>query len=324
MIEHKTKPLVSIVMPVYNRDKYVATAIESILAQTFHDYELIVVDDGSTDGSAEIIRGYLDDERIRYVYQENSGSPSLARNSGIALTQGEWVAFLDSDDVWSEDKLAQQIALVNQCEELASPLDLVVGDYSIFSKGKQEQASFFSRFKVWKLLDLEQASHHDAGYSFQRESFLSALYQRGFAMTQAALVRRRLLIEVGCFNSSYIYAEDTDLWLTVAERGRVGVVNTPVFEYHQHEGSITAQPKERFYLDTIAVLTKHRNYAHGVGLKTPKLSQRIVNYRLGYARLLIVNKNYRQSLVEILSSLPHLFTKDNSRALFACFKQLAK
>jgi glycosyltransferase involved in cell wall biosynthesis len=98
-------PLVSVIIPVYNRDRYLAEAIESVLAQTYPAIELIVVDDGSSDRSAEIAQSYP----VIYHFQPNGGIGS-ARNAGIALATGEFLAFLDSDDIWVTDKLAKQMA----------------------------------------------------------------------------------------------------------------------------------------------------------------------------------------------------------------------
>jgi glycosyltransferase involved in cell wall biosynthesis len=98
-------PLISVIIPVYNRECYLAEAIESVLAQTYSAIQLIVVDDGSTDRSAEVAQKYP----LTYQFQPNGGI-SAARNAGIALATGEFLAFLDSDDIWVTDKLANQMA----------------------------------------------------------------------------------------------------------------------------------------------------------------------------------------------------------------------
>lgn len=100
------KPTVSVVIPTYNRAKYVTETIDSVLSQSYTDYEIIVVDDGSTDNTREALAPYMD--RIRYIHQQNSGV-SAARNRGIKAARGKWIAFLDSDDIWLPEKLAVQI-----------------------------------------------------------------------------------------------------------------------------------------------------------------------------------------------------------------------
>jgi glycosyltransferase involved in cell wall biosynthesis len=100
--------LVSVIIPVYNCERYLAEAIESVLAQTYRPIEIIVVDDGSTDGSAEVVKAF--GSSVHYCYQANSGIGG-ARNKGINLARGNFLAFLDADDLWVEDKLMQQMAV---------------------------------------------------------------------------------------------------------------------------------------------------------------------------------------------------------------------
>ena len=99
------QPLVSVIIPVYNREKFLAEAIDSVLAQTYRPIEIIVIDDGSTDKSGEIARSYAE---TKYIYQDNQGV-SVARNIGVDAAQGEFLAFLDSDDMWLHNKLETQI-----------------------------------------------------------------------------------------------------------------------------------------------------------------------------------------------------------------------
>jgi len=99
-------PDISVIIPTYNRDEFVTKAVDSVLSQSYTSYELIVVDDGSTDNTREVLKPYMD--RISYIYQENAGV-SAARNAGIMAASGRWIAFLDSDDTWMPDKLARQI-----------------------------------------------------------------------------------------------------------------------------------------------------------------------------------------------------------------------
>ncbi|MFC1852053.1 glycosyltransferase family 2 protein [candidate division CSSED10-310 bacterium] len=101
----KNKPLVSVIIPVYNREQYVAEAIESVRQQTYRNFELIIVDDGSTDNTHHIVRSI---KEVRYIHQPNQGVAG-ARNTGIAAAQGEFLAFCDSDDVWPDHKLKTQL-----------------------------------------------------------------------------------------------------------------------------------------------------------------------------------------------------------------------
>ena len=116
----ESKPLVSVVIPVYNGERYLADAVESVLSQTHQPIEAIVVDDGSTDGSADVVKGFA--PLVRYCFQPNSGV-GAAMNRGIDLAQGTFIAFLGADDLWVGDKLALQMAVLEGDPEL----DMVFG-----------------------------------------------------------------------------------------------------------------------------------------------------------------------------------------------------
>src|SRR5262249_2428536 len=107
--------LISCIVPVFNGERYLREALDSILAQTYQPLELIVLDDGSTDGTAALVAGY--GERIRYLWQANAGEAG-ARNRGLSIAQGEFVAFLDADDLWHPEKLRRQLARLHDRPEL--------------------------------------------------------------------------------------------------------------------------------------------------------------------------------------------------------------
>ncbi len=105
--------MVSIIIPTYNRADLLERAIKSVLAQTFTNWELLIIDDGSTDNTKSIIEKYLSDKRIKYIYQENKG-PGAARNNGIRQAGGEFIAFLDSDDSWKTEKIEKQVKILEE------------------------------------------------------------------------------------------------------------------------------------------------------------------------------------------------------------------
>ncbi|MCP4399598.1 MAG: glycosyltransferase family 2 protein [bacterium] len=124
-------PLVSIIIPVYNCERYLAEALESVFAQTYRPIEVIVVDDGSTDNSANIAKHFAPD--VHYCYQSNAG-PGAARNRGIMLAQGTFLAFLDADDLWVKDKLALQMKVFDEQPEV----DMVFGHAKQFYSSEVE------------------------------------------------------------------------------------------------------------------------------------------------------------------------------------------
>jgi glycosyltransferase involved in cell wall biosynthesis len=308
-------PLISVIMPVYNRQYSVSAAIESVLTQTFPDFELIVVDDGSTDASPEIITSYLGDHRLHYQRQKNSGRPSLARNTGLQLARADWVAFLDSDDQWIPDKLFRQVALLEKCQQVNLQVDLIIGDYEVHVGNEVKYPSFFTAFNVDKRLQGATSHEFSEGRVFARKPFLKALYGLGFVATQAALVSRKLLNESGGFDSELIFAEDNDLWLTIAEQGTVGCVNGITYRYFHHDNNITSSKSEQYFTDTIRVLERHQQTAKKLGLTTSPIRERSANYYLALCRLHFANHRWSQGCAALCKSLPGLTSWRNWRQL---------
>lgn len=106
--------LVSIIMPSYNTAKYIAESIRSVLVQTYENWELLIVDDCSTDNTDEVIKPFLEDERIKYLKNEKNSGAAISRNKALREAKGKWIAFLDSDDLWDSEKLAKQIAFMQE------------------------------------------------------------------------------------------------------------------------------------------------------------------------------------------------------------------
>lgn len=199
------KPWISVIIPVYNGEKYLAEAVGSVRAQRYAPLEIIVVDDGSTDGTAGVVRGLGDD--IRYVYQPNAG-PAAARNHGLRLARGEIIAFQDADDVWTEDKLAVQVALLAQ----DAGRDAVVGRVQFFC-----------------------IPEDDAAHTRQ---FLSSPPR--FWGTQNTLIRRPAFDMVGWFDERLRCHEDVD-WHTRARdlERTIYAHDDLVLLHRRHAGNLT-------------------------------------------------------------------------------------
>ena len=207
-------PLVSVVMPAYNQGAFIGEAIRSVLKQTFEDFDLHVIDDGSTDDTPEIVKGF-DDERLRYFRQENGGL-SAARNAGIARSKGEFIAFLDSDDVWLPDKLARQVRAMRanpNCGLVACNFRHV-GDHSFVDKA-------FLRSNV------------PTGKVFEK------LLHAGFILPSMAMARRSAFEKVGLFDVDLRRCEDYDLWLRITHDFEFEHVEQVGGLYRVHAASMT-------------------------------------------------------------------------------------
>lgn len=205
--------LVSVVIPTYNRKDYVQEAINSVLAQTYTNYEIIVVDDGSTDGTGEVLQARYGD-RIRYVWQINQGE-SVARNQGIAKTQGEYIAFLDSDDLWLPDKLERQISFLQSSPEVG----MVSGQAWVIDENGDRHGE-----------QLLGARPDMPG----RLTLQELLLQNQIAGPSTVMVRRSVLQMTGGFDPQIKYGEDWDLWLQVIRLTLVHVMNTPLSCIRRH------------------------------------------------------------------------------------------
>jgi glycosyltransferase involved in cell wall biosynthesis len=198
-------PLVSVIIPTYNRAHVLTRAVKSVLNETFRDFELIVVNDGSTDSTLAVLEKF--DHKLRVVSQPNGGV-SAARNTGIARAQGELLAFLDSDDEWMPDKLARQTAMIDP----SKPFFICHTDELWLREGKQVPQKGIHR--------------KQGGWFFERA------LERCLISPSSVMISRSLLDEVGMFDENLCAAEDYDLWLRITAFLPVDFVPEPLVVKH--------------------------------------------------------------------------------------------
>ncbi|MBE0534890.1 MAG: glycosyltransferase family 2 protein [Phycisphaerae bacterium] len=230
---------ISVVIPAYNCGKYLARAIDSVLAQRRAADEIIVVDDGSTDNTAEVAARY--GGRIRFLQQANAGA-SAARNTGIEAAMGEWVAFLDADDEWLPTKLQMQAAVLERHPQLA----WATGNYIGCTCLTEQRSAHVPVEKARALTRGEEVV-----------DFFGATVKDIWGCTDTMLVRRHALLEAGLFTPGLAWGEDFDMWWRIAYRyPKIGYVAEPLAVYHLDvEGSVI-----RTYQDaaaTCALIERH-------------------------------------------------------------------
>jgi glycosyltransferase involved in cell wall biosynthesis len=210
------RPRVSVLTAAYNGEALIGDALASLSAQTFREFEAIVVDDGSTDGTASVVaEAAAGDDRIRLVRQGNGGTQA-ARNAALAAARGEWVALLDQDDVWKPEKLGVQVALA----ESDPAANLIFTNYETWEEGRPLVARYARPDKV---------PEGDVAVALTR----GCLFQASTVM-----VPRALAVELGGFDVELRNAGDWDLWLRMAERGiRVRGTLTPLMLYRVWGGN---------------------------------------------------------------------------------------
>jgi glycosyltransferase involved in cell wall biosynthesis len=201
-------PTVSVIIPTFNRSKLVINAIQSVLCQTYQDYEIIVVDDGSTDDTAEALKPYMD--RIRYVYQTNLGA-SAAQNKGVQLARGNWISILASDDLWLPTKLEAQL---NAVASLGKDFGACFTNCDFFGNTHVTPSAF------------EQAGlHEEVPFGPLEEPFKVILAPHAAIYVQSLLVLRSLVEYPNGFDERIVVAEDTDLLFRLAFNTKFCFVN---------------------------------------------------------------------------------------------------
>ncbi|HEX5431353.1 MAG TPA: glycosyltransferase [Bryobacteraceae bacterium] len=206
---------ITAVIPTYNRALLLRRAVESVLAQTYPVSEVIVVDDGSTDNTREVVESF--GGRIQYVYQENAG-PSAARNNGIRRASGDWIAFLDSDDCWLPDKIRLQVEAVKRNSSAA----LVYGSaWLILPDGARNLIGAADPKRLWPALRCSNL----------------------ITSASCVLVRKEVLIRAGGFREDLRVGEDWDLWTKLASRYSFAAVNEPVLNYSVTPNSLSQDPE---------------------------------------------------------------------------------
>lgn len=194
---------VSIIIPTFNRRDYITTALDSVLAQSYKDYEIIIIDDGSSDDTKEVLKPYQNN--IRYFYQDNRGIPAT-RNKGIREAQGDYIAFLDSDDYWLPEKLKRQIECFKQNPHhgmVATRCSSITPDGRFRKKNRPGKSG-------WVLTDLFKAN---------------------FIRTSSAMIKKECFEKVGLFDESLPECEEYDLWLRITKHYPIGFINEPLTVY---------------------------------------------------------------------------------------------
>jgi glycosyltransferase involved in cell wall biosynthesis len=227
-------PRIGIVIATYNYGRFLTAALDSVLAQTLASWEAVIVDDGSTDETVDVVRPYLSDPRIRYHRTEHVGQPQ-AKNIGIQLTSAPLVAFLDADDLWLPEKLERQIALFDHDPELGVA-------YSARSWMDENGHA----------LDRPKPTLH-RGY------VLPQMFKDNFVCFSSAMVRRAIFTEVGMFNEQIPLAIDYDLWLRIAVQHRFDYVNEPLVAYRTGHANLSRRAEERL-LVALEIMRRFLNH----------------------------------------------------------------
>ena len=244
-------PLASVIIPTYNAEKFIANALDSVFTQTYRPIEILVVDDGSTDRTAEIVQNYQTSKtnktnetnktNLIYIHQQNSG-PSRARNTGIKAAKGEYIAFLDADDLWTKNKLEKQIKLFKQDPRI----DVVFTDAKVtrFKNNKIQENIMFQKNRLNKEF---------FGHDFIVINPLEKLLKINFMLTPCVVVKKSCFKNSIFFNEKRRYVEDWELWLKMSVYYTFGYVNE-VCVHVKDEGDGLSADASKMVLSMIEVI----------------------------------------------------------------------
>ena len=270
-------PKVSIIIPTYNRANLLSRAIKSVLNQTFKDFELIIVDDGSTDNTRQVVEGFQKrDPRIKYIWQENFGGPAKPINAGLKVAQGEYIAFIESDDEWLPEKLERQL--------------------EIFQNSKKEDLGFVG----CNVLIVNEKTKTTKVYNilnYDNKILEKLLAGEFFSNFSTHMVKREVMNIIGLLDENLKLSADQDICLRIAKRYNFDFVSTPLIKYHVHEENISMKSSYNKQLtDWLYILRKHQ----GLYKRYPKIYSHVLR---GLGALYILSGNCKQSRQYFLRSI---------------------
>ena len=240
-------PTVSVIIPTYNCASYLGVAIDSALAQTYQNVEIVVVDDGSTDDTRRLLAPYGD--KISYYYENQSGVPA-ARNVGVQHAQGDLIAFLDADDIWFPEKLSTQVGALLQFPEAG----LVFSDKRAFDAGGVIIDAYFHSLGNW--FERHRIGKTDVAYGWLYRELLNA----NDITTSSALVRKDVLEKVGPLDEILRMGDDYDLWLRIAREYKLIFINQVLTEYRVQPNGLSGCVDIRHYRWASARIKVHEKH----------------------------------------------------------------
>jgi glycosyltransferase involved in cell wall biosynthesis len=282
-------PAVSIIIPTYNRAEYLEEAIRSVLTQTFRDFEIIVVDDGSTDNTPDVIKKFSSRE-IKYIFQENRGA-GAARNAGVLGSSGRLVAFLDADDIWLPFKLETQIQALTDHPQAR----VVYCDMFFFGAVNGNYPETYFRSLKWPPPE---------------GRVMEKMAAKSFGIPSTLLVYREVFEQTGLFDETLPHCDDYDMLLRLADCFEFAVVPVPLVKYRLHPEQISKN-EEAVLIEHIAVFHKALKLPEVQGQISQTIQRRLADTHFQYAVLLVRHGRRREGLKQVMLSArtdpPQLF-----------------
>lgn len=274
-------PRVSVIIPTYNREHIVLNAIQSVIDQTFKDFEIIVVDDGSKDRAEETVKNKYGD-KIHYFYQMNKGVPA-ARNQGIKIARGEYIAFLDDDDIWLPEKLRHQVTLLDSYLNVG----LVYTNYYKVQSGKKSANTYFDIFRPY------------------RGRVLRELYKKNNICPSSVVLRKKCIDKVGLFDESLSQAEDYDLWLRLAVHYDFDFIEKPLVLYDASLGGgrVSSNVINNLKWTRVCLEKMKKSYPEILKENEVEIQKRFASLAYLLSRYLMIDERYGEAIKELINSI---------------------
>lgn len=280
-------PKVSVVIPSYNCREYINQAVSSVLSQTCDDYEVIIVDDCSTDGTREILRE-IKNPKIKVVLLEKNQGPSVARNQGISLSHGKYIAFLDSDDAWLTDKLKKQLSLFEGDEDIG----LVYSDCLLVDK-----LGDITNGRKKRLFDY---------FAPQKGRVFEKLLVSNFIPTSSVIFKREIAEDIGFFDGQYLVGQDFDYFLRISRKYIIDYIDEPLVKYRWNVG-LTRSMRSTALKDGIEIIKKYLYQSSLSLFRRTSVNYTLMHYYKELGFFYLKNKKYpdaRKSFWEAVARCP--------------------
>lgn len=291
--------MISIIIPAYNAAEFILEAVSSIMRQDCTDYEIIIVDDGSTDSTRDVLNKLIDSKEIKYIHQVNSG-PGAARNRGLEVATKDYVCFLDADDALLPYSISKRVDFMDRHPEVS----MVFTDlYRCRTKDDTSEIHLRADNFLEKFAEAVISSTPPE-YVFDARYVSLAFKHNPSIKTPTVMVRRETFDKVGLFDCSLRAAEDVDMWLRIARRMPIGFIDEPLTYWNNFRSSLTSDA-ERFFNDTL-VFYKKEYQAEAINpLERQYLKQKIARLLFNFGYHLLEQHRRSEARSLFVESLGH-------------------
>lgn len=304
-------PKVSVVIPAYNAEKYISETLQCIFSQSYQDYEIIVVDDCSTDRTKEIIHSFSSHRLKYFCLERNHGGPSRGRNRGIAEARGEYIALCDSDDLVTPDRLRVAVDFLDNNQGAA----MVFTDEEKFDDASGKTLGrFLEHYSGFRSLPKQRVG--ESSYVIPSKEAYTGLFYENYIMPSGVTLRRSVIDTVGDFDESLTNGDDRDLWFRISKNYSIGFLDMVSFRYRKREGSISSRGNV-LNENRIKVLQKQRE--KGLPEELHKQCNRLISknyFSIGYFHQR--NVDLADARKAYLLSISHAFNVQALKGFILC------